>query len=85
MARIGICPERQRLLEAYGKATAVLFEKGRLLSAAAASYEADMFQRSWDVCEAARQQCADIRHELSAHMREHGCELGLFTAASAKG
>jgi hypothetical protein len=84
MPRIGICCERQRLLDAYGKASSDLFQSGRALAAAAASYEADVFQRLWDRCETARGRCADIRHQLTTHMHEHGCELGLFSTAASE-
>ena len=78
MPRVGICRERQTLLDAYGEATNDLFQRGRALAAAATSYEADVFQLLWDRCETARQHCAEIRHTLTKHMKEHGCELGLF-------
>jgi hypothetical protein len=74
----GICAYRQALLDSYGDATGDLLQRGRALAVAAASYEADAFQRLWDACETARQRCASIRHELMAHMQEHGCELNLF-------
>ena len=80
MARIATCPERQRLLDAYGRAASDLFQQGRALAALAVSYEADLFQRSWDRCECARQHCASIRHELTTHMQEHGCDFGLFSS-----
>jgi hypothetical protein len=79
MPRIAMCRERQRLLAAYGEAARDLTERGRVLAAAATSYEADIFQRLWERCETARERCAGVRHELTAHMKEHGCELGLFS------
>ena len=79
---MGICPERQRLLDAYGQATDDLFQRGRALAVAARSYEGDIFQRLWDRCEAARKHCAAVRHELAAHMHEHGCEFDLFGSAA---
>ena len=78
MAAVATCRERQRLLDAYGRAAADLVQKGRALATVAASYEADLFQRSWESCETARRLCATIRHELTTHMQEHGCDLGLF-------
>ena len=74
-----ICRERQRLLDAYGEATRDFTQRGRALAAAALSYEASFFQRSWDLCESARVRCANLRHQLTAHMQEHGCVLELFT------
>ena len=84
MARIRICSERQRLLDAYSEASRDLFQGGRALAAAATSYEADAFQRLWDRCESARQRCAGIRHQLTTHMHDHGCELGLFAGSAAE-
>jgi len=84
MARIGICRERQKLLDAYSEASRDLFQGGRALAAAATSYEADVFQRLWDRCEIARRRCADIRHQLTAHMHDHGCELGLFAKGAGE-
>lgn len=81
MTGVGICPERQRLLNSYGEATKAFYLRGRELTDVALSYESDIFQRAWDRCENARQRCADLRHELVAHMQDHSCFLNLFTQA----
>jgi hypothetical protein len=83
MSYTGTCRERQTLLDAYAAATSDLSREGRALAVAATSYEAEIFQRMWDHCETARQRCADLRHQLAAHMQEHGCQLGMFGSAPA--
>ena len=77
----GICPERQKLLDAYGEATGDFILRGRELAAVAMSYESNIFQRAWDRCEVARRRCADLRHQLVAHMEDHSCLLDLFGAS----
>ena len=82
---MAICRERQRLLDAYGDAAADFIRRGRAVADVAISYEADLFQRTWQECEAARIRCAELRHDLTAHMQEHGCLLNLFTGKRADG
>jgi hypothetical protein len=83
MTGLGICSERQKLLDAYGAATREFILRGRELATTALSYEADIFQGAWDRCEDARRRCADLRHQLVAHMEDHSCLLDLFGAAQA--
>jgi hypothetical protein len=85
MIGVAICPERQKLLDAYGEATREFILRGRELAATALSYETDLFQRAWDRCEDARRRCADVRHQLVTHMEDHSCLLDLFGAAEAEG
>jgi hypothetical protein len=78
MAGSELCEERRRLLDSYARATGELSLLGCEVSKAAISYEAAAFQRAWDRCESVRRRCAEIRHELTRHMEEHGCCLHLF-------
>ena len=78
---MGICRRREKLLDDYGAVTAEFRERARAVAAAAISYEAPHFQRLWDSCEAARLRCAQIRHELTADIQEHGCQLDLFNSS----
>jgi hypothetical protein len=67
------CAEWRRLLNLYAEATRKLSELTRPLADAALSYERNAFDRAWEVCEGARQLCADIRRQMREHLESHGC------------
>jgi hypothetical protein len=69
----GDCSERSRILDLYGAAVKHYTNVGRDVAACAVSYEADLFNNAWTICQAAYQECKRLREELRRHMNEHRC------------
>ena len=78
------CAEHRRLLGLYADATGRLSELTATLADAAATYERDAFDRTWEKCEEARQLCVDIRRQLYEHVEEHRCTEQLGRRGSMK-
>ena len=70
------CVEMVGLMARYTEAARILSEAGALLAEASAVGMPDTFGELWEQCEQARLLCVQIRHEIAAHDKEHGC--GLF-------
>jgi hypothetical protein len=67
------CPEHIRLLALYREAVKKLTESSAAVAAAAGSYEADIFSRSWTVSQEAWHDCTHRRRELHEHILKHRC------------
>jgi len=68
-----ICQEYLRLLAQYKDAVGKLTVSGVALSESAISYEADMFNKAWEISQDAWHECSRRRHEMQQHVIRHGC------------